>query len=187
MTEDEEGQAQKRPLDEEADAITRETPVRYAVGRLGIGPCIVGEDDTLIELTEALAARPGTHTAAVVDGEGRLVGIVPMSLLLAVLFLHVAPEEFLVGMREMEDIEEFGKISKASCAKDLMLPPVSVGMDDTVREAFCEMHEHELEGLPIVDENEKVTGYLDRLQLMRLWLQTHQGEVPPESGPERGD
>lgn len=183
MAEDKEEQALERPRDEEADAITRETPVGQALDRLGVGPCIVGEDDTLTEVTEALAAKPGTHTAAVVDDEGHLVGIIPMRLLLAELFLHVAPEEFLVGMREMEDIEEFGKISKARTAKELMRAPISISMDDSVREAFSRMHENKLEGVPIVDENERVTGYIDRLQLMRLWLQTHQEETPEQGDP----
>lgn len=187
MAEDNEGEAQDRPRGEEADAITRETPVGHALGRLAIGPCIVGEDESLTQVTEALAGKPGTHTAAVVNDEGRLVGIVPMRLLLAELFLHVAPEEFLVGMRELEDIEEFGKISKARTAKELMRAPISVTMDDTVREAFCRMHENKLEGVPIVDENERVTGYLDRLQLMRLWLQTHREEIAEQGGPEGGD
>lgn len=183
MAEDKEEQAPERPRDEEADVITRETPVGQALGRLGIGPCIVGEDDTLTEVTEALAAKPGTHTAAVVDDEGHLVGIIPMGLLLSELFLYVAPEEFLVGMREMEDIEKFGKISKARTAKELMQPAVCVSMADSVREAFARMHENKLEGVPIVDESEKVVGYLDRLQLMRLWLQTHQEEIPEQGDP----
>lgn len=187
MAEENEKEAQDHPRDEEADAITRETPVGHALGRLGIGPCIVGEEDSLTEVTEALAARPGTHTAAVVDDEGRLAGIIPMRLLLAELFLHVAPEEFLVGLREMEDIEEFGKISRARTAKDLMRAPISVSMADTVREAFCRMHENRVEGVPIVDENGRVTGYLDRLQLMRLWLQTHREEISQQGGPEGGD
>lgn len=187
MAEEKEEQAEEHPHDEEADVITRETPVGQAVGRLGIGPCIVGEEDTLLEVTEALAARPGTHTAAVVDAEGRLAGIIPMRLVLSELFLRVAPEEFLVGMRELEDIEEFGKISRARTARELMRAPISISMDDTVREAFCRMHENKLEGLPIIDENERVTGYLDRLQLMRLWLQTHREELPELGGPEGGD
>jgi CBS domain-containing protein len=51
-----------------------------------------------------------------------------------------------------------------------MEEPKFVHMDDTVRDAFTRMHEEQLEGLPIVDEGMKVVGYLDRFQLLRLWL-----------------
>ena len=61
MSEDEEEQTPDRSLDEEADVVTRETPVGHAVGRLGLGSCIVGEDDTLIEMTEALAEIGRAH------------------------------------------------------------------------------------------------------------------------------
>jgi CBS-domain-containing membrane protein len=99
-----------------------------------------------------------------------------MRLLLDDLFLHVAPEEFLADLRAMEGVEEFGKLSRARAARDLMQRPVYVTMEDNVREAFSRMHERRLEGLPVVDKEMHVVGYLDRLQLIRLWLRTHQRE-----------
>jgi CBS domain-containing protein len=42
--------------------------------------------------------------------------------------------------------------------------------DDLARDAFALMHERQLEGLPIVDNEMKVVGYLDRLHLVQLWL-----------------
>jgi CBS-domain-containing membrane protein len=97
-----------------------------------------------------------------------------MRLLLAELYLHVAPEEFLVGMRAFENIAEFGKLSRARNAKELMQPPVYVTTTDSAREAFVKMHEHKLESLPIVDKEMRVAACLSRLQLVRLWLQKHQ-------------
>src|SRR4030042_1445459 len=76
-------------------------------------------------------------------------------------------------LRAMEGIEEFGKLSHAHTARDLMQRAVYVTMDDSVREAFSRMHERRLEGLPIVDEEMRVVGYLDRLQLIHLWRQKH--------------
>ena len=162
-----------RPSEEEADTITRGTSVGEALGRVGISACVVREEEDLLQVTESMTACLGTHTVAVVDDAGRLVGIIPMRLLLYELYFHVAPEEFLVGMRAMEDIEEFGKISRARKAKELMQPPVCVTLADSAREAFVKMHENKLEGLPIVDPEMRVLGYLDRLQLIRLWLQKH--------------
>jgi len=163
-----------RPSEEEADVITRDTSVGEALGRVGISACIVGEEDDLLQVTEAMAANLGTHTAAVVDKEGRLVGIIPMHLLLAELYLHVAPEEFLVGMRAFENIEEFGKISRAQKAKELMQPPVYLTTEDSARDAFIRMHENKLDSLPVVDKEMQVVACLTRLQLVRLWLHKHQ-------------
>lgn len=163
-----------RPSEEEADAITRETSVGEALGRGGISACVVYEEDDLLRVTESMAAHLGTHTAAVVDKEGRLVGVIPMHLLLAELYLHVAPEEFLVGMRAFENIEEFGKISRAQTAKELMQSPVYLTREDSARDAFIRMHENKLDSLPVVDEEMRVVACLNRLQLVRLWLHKRQ-------------
>jgi CBS domain-containing protein len=159
------------PLTEEP--LSRETKVREAMRAAGSRPCSVFEDASLEAVAEMLGREPGIHTVAVVDRQKRLKGIIPIRIILDELFLRVAPEEFLADMRDMTRVEEFGRISRADTAKDLMEEPVFIRMDETVREAFVRMHEHRLEGLPIVDEALKVVGYLDRFQLLRLWLQRH--------------
>jgi len=136
-----------------------------------------------------MAANLGTHTAAVVDAEGRLVGVIPMHLLLAELFLHVAPEEFLVGLRAFENIEEFGKISRARNAKELMQPPIFLTREDSAKDAFIRMHENKLDSLPVVDEEMRVVACLSRLQLVRLWLYKHRkwAEGAPGQQPRQKD
>lgn len=173
-----------RPSEEEANTITRETSVGDALELVGISACIVKEEDDLLQVTESMAASLGTHTAAVVDEQGYLVGVIPMHLLLAELYLHVAPEEFLVGMRAFENIEEFGKISRARTAKELMQPPIYLTRQDSARDAFIRMHENKLDGLPVVDKEMRVVACLTRLQLVRLWLQKHRKWSEP--GPGQG-
>ena len=181
MTPDKEELPGGRPSEEEADTITRETSVGEAMGRVGIPACVVNEDNDLLVAAESMVSCRGAQTVAVVDDQGRLVGVIPMRLLVAELYLRVAPEEFLLGMRAFENIEEFGKISRAQTAGELMQPPVYVTAEDSARDAFVKMHETDLVGLPVVDEEMRVIGYLDRLQLMRLWLEKHQAW--PERGP----
>jgi len=171
--------SEERSRRDEADVIARRTSVREAVGRVGIEPCVVGEEVDLLGVCERLGEAPGVDTVAVVDEARRLTGVIPMRLLLDGLFLHVAPEEFLADLRVMEGVEEFGKLSRAHSARDLMQPAVYVTLDDSVREAFSRMHERRLEGLPVVDKDMRVVGYLDRLQLIRLWLQKHRRETGP--------
>ena len=153
--------------------ITRRTLVREAMEMAGGDGCVVSEGEELAAVSDKLAGSPGVHTVAVVDGQSCLVGVIPMRLLVDGLFLDVAPEEFLVGMRDIEDVEEFGRISRARTAGELMEEAAYVTMDDTVREAFSRMHERKLDGLPVVDEGMKVLGYLDLMQLLRLWLSRH--------------
>jgi len=189
MTGDKEELPGGRPSEEEADTITRETSVGEALELVGISACIVKEEDDLLQVAESMAGNLGTHTAAVVDEEGRLVGVIPMRLLLAELYLHVAPEEFLIGMRAFENIEEFGKISRARKAKELMQSSVFLTREDSARDAFIKMHENKLDSLPVVDKEMRVVACLSRLQLVRLWLQKHQewaerGEGRPHSRQE---
>jgi CBS domain-containing protein len=153
--------------------VTKRTPVREVIAGVRSQPCRVRDDEDILVATERLAASPGVHTVAVVDRYERLVGIIPMRLLLDDLFLQVAPEEFLVDLKDSNVVEEFGRISRARTAKELMEEPAFVTMDDTAREAFARMHERKVEGLPIVDADMKVVGYLDRFQLLRLWLKRH--------------
>ena len=153
--------------------ITKRILVREAMEKVGGDGCVVSEGEGLIAVSEKLAGSPGVHTVAVVDGRACLVGVIPMRLLMNELFLDVVPEDFLVGMRGIEDVEEFARISRAKTAGELMEDAAYVTMDDTVREAFSRMRERKLEGLPIVDEGMKVLGYLDFLQLLRLWLSRH--------------
>jgi CBS domain-containing protein len=74
-------------------------------------------------------------------------------------------------------MEEVGRMVLAERAGELMEPPVYVTLDDTVRDAFSRMHDHKLEGLPIVDEGMRPVGYLDRFQLLEVWLRAHRPRV----------
>jgi CBS-domain-containing membrane protein len=152
---------------------TKRTLVREAMEKVGSKGCVVSPEDDLVVVSERLADSPGVHIVAVVDDQSLLLGVIPLRLLVDELFLDVAPEEFLVSLREVEDVEEFGRIIRARTAGELMEEPAYVTMDDTVREAYTRMHERKLEGLPIVDDQLRVVGYLDRLQLVRLWLKRH--------------
>ncbi len=154
------------------DALTKGTPIG-AMRRIAESPCILGEDDDLREVAEALSVQRRVHTAAVVDASGALKGIIPLRLLLDELFLQVAPEEFLADILDRDRMEQYGRMVRARTAGELMQPPVYVTAEDTIGDAFSRMHEHDLEGLPVVEENLRPSGYLDRLELIKVWLQEH--------------
>jgi CBS domain-containing protein len=157
----------------EADVLIGMTRVSEITGLAGEAPCVVPHDMDLKEVARQMSQRREVRTAAVVDAEGRLAGIIPLRLLLDELFLRVAPEEFIADILEPEHMEELGRVVRAETAGDLMQPPTYVTLSDTVKDAFRRMHDHELEGLPIVDEEMRPVGYLDRFQLLQTWIREH--------------
>ena len=155
------------------DALTRATLVGET-RRIAESPCIVDEGAGLRDVAEALSAHRGVHTIAVVNAAGALAGIIPARLLLDELFLQVAPEEFLTDILDQERVEEYGRMVRAHTAGELMQEPAYVRAEDTMGDAFALMRDRELEGLTVVDEHLKPMGYLDRLELVEVWLQMHQ-------------
>jgi len=168
---------QPRSRGEEINAANQGATVREALGSEAPQACVVDEAADLLDVCLRLSEVPGVDIVAVTGEAGRLKGIIPVRLLLDELFLQVAPEEFLADLRVVEGIEEFGKLSRARSARDLMQPAVYITMNDGVRRAFRRMHEERFEGLPVVDDEMRVVGYLHRLQLIQAWLREHRREA----------
>lgn len=153
------------------EAITQATAVQE-VDRLlrGTDPIVALADDSLHVLAERAVEQPGCRVISVVDGERRLMGLVPIRLLVNDIFLKIVPEEFLGVIADVEDVLEYAKHVGARTAGDIMIPPVSVRGDQTVRDAFEIMHKARLNGLPITDEQHRVVSYLDQLELLLVWV-----------------
>jgi CBS domain-containing protein len=160
----------------EADILTKKTRISEARSVAGEEPCVVPRDMDLRDVARQMWQRRWVRMAAVVDAEGRLVGILSLRLLLDELFFHVAPEELMSDVLERGRIEEIGRLVRAERAEDLMQPAVYVTLDDTVKDAFGRMHDHKVGGLPIVDEEMRPVGYLDRFQLLEVWIREHPRE-----------
>lgn len=170
-------------MKESPESITQATPISE-VGRLlrGTDPIIVHRTDSLHDLAGLAIERPSCRVLSVVDDAERLVGLVPVRLLVNDIFLKIVPEEFLGVIAGVDDVMEYARHIRARTAADIMLEPVSVGRDDTVRDAFETMHKAHLNGLPIVDGTAAVVGYLDQLELLLVWVRaTGRGPmlVPP--------
>jgi CBS domain-containing protein len=169
----ERGERSPHDPDRGQDLITRDTPVRTAWALRTETPLIVPASADLRDVTRQIEECRGISTIAVVDEDGRLVGVIPVRLLLDELFFRVAPEGFLTEILTEKGVGELSKISMANTAGQLMEAPAYVTMDDFVGDAFEVMRERRLEGLPIIDAEMKPVGYLDRFQLLSIWLETH--------------
>jgi len=158
-------------MPESPEQITQATPIRD-IDRLlrGTDPIIVHASDSLARLAELAIERPSCRVLSVVDEREHLIGLVPVRLLVNDIFLKIVPEEFLGVISDVDDVMEYARHIRARTAGDIMLPSVSVGPDETVRDAFETMHKARLNGLPILDPEGTVVGYLDQLEMLLVWV-----------------
>jgi CBS domain-containing protein len=161
-------------VDDFRDAVKR-TLVRDADRFLNIEPCLIPPEMSLIDLATRICQRPDARVIAVVDQEGRLIGLVRSRVLFEDIYYQIMPEEFVTDATTIDKIVAFARLASARIARDLMQPPVSVTMDQTVRDAFELMHDNTLAGLPIVDRDRKVIGYLDMLEMLLVVLEHSRG------------
>jgi CBS domain-containing protein len=152
------------------DVLTEGTLVRDVLEPVVTRACTVWPGAEIEEIARAAARQPDASSIAVVDENGVLQGVISRTTLFDELFLYIEPEAFLHDVLRSGNIEELGRLTRGQTAGNLMASPLSVHLDDTLGVAFERMHDGRLEGLPIVDEDSRVVGYLSRLQLMLAWL-----------------
>jgi CBS domain-containing protein len=156
--------------DRTPEAITQATSIAEADHILEMSPVVVPATASLHEVAELAVKNTGCRVIAVVDDDRRLVGLLPVRTLVNDVFLKIVPEEFLGEITDLEGALKYAEHIGARTAADVMVPPVSVHPHETVRDAFERMHVHHLNGLPITDAAEVVTGYVDQLELLIVWV-----------------
>jgi nitrogen regulatory protein P-II 1 len=162
------------PLTETTDIklITRETPVSVADEILNLKPTIVQRNLDLMTVAEVMVNNPSVTVASVVNDRQRLVGLLPLRDLVDDLFLGVIPEEYLSETRDWDDALHFADLSRTRTAGDAMRPAVFIQRDDRVKDAFQSMHRYKLSGVPVVNEQHEVTGYINLLELLALYCRS---------------
>jgi CBS domain-containing protein len=167
-------------------SITLATTIAEADRILRMEPVVVSDDAGLRETAELAVANTGCRVLAVVDGERRLVGVLPVHTLVDDVFLKLVPEEFLGEITDLEAAHEYARHVGARTVRDIMIAPAWVRGDETVRDAFARMHASDLNGLPIVDHDSRVTGYIDQLELLIVWVRMTgaRGMLEPPADPD---
>lgn len=155
--------------------VQRDTPVDVVIETSNLQPTIVGLDTPLDEVAQAMLAHPRVHVVCVLNGDGRLVGVLDLQTLAEDLFFHIMPEEFLREVTDLERAMQFAQMSGMRTAADAMHDPVWVKNGETVKDAFERMHKHHLPGLPVVDDRYHVTGYINLLELTAVCLKRQAG------------
>lgn len=169
---------QERAAERAAQAMTHATLIAE-VGSMvhGTEPIVVSAADSIQHLAELAVERPECRVISVADEVGRLMGLVPIRTLVNDIFLKIVPEQFLGEITTIEEALRYASDLGARTAADVMIAPVSVHPDETVRDAFERMHHAELNGLPITDADERITGYLDQLELLLAWVRATGREI----------
>jgi CBS domain-containing protein len=169
--------------------LAKRTPVRAIEGSLDIAPSIVRSGDDIVTVARQAMDHPQTRVLAVVDDDGRLVGLLPVVRVVEEIVAHTAPEALIAEISDLEGVERFGREVQARVAADLASPPVALRLDDTVGDALHRMQEHDYSGLPVVDDAGRVIGYVDLLELALRYLEDRPADVrsahpPTPSAPE---
>jgi CBS domain-containing protein len=157
--------------------VQRDTPVGVVAETLNLEPTTVHLDTPLDEVAQAMFAHPRVHLVCVTNDDGRLVGVLDMRTLANDLFFHIMPEEFLSEATDLEHAMQFAQMSGMRTAADAMHEPVWVKRGETVKDAFKRMHDHNLPGLPVVDDRYHVAGYINLLELMVVCLEPAAGNA----------
>lgn len=159
------------PAPDVSDTTIRAMSVAEAARLLHIDPVTVRSSATLLEAVEAMGKSPSALVAAVVSQTGHLLGLVTLRDLADHVFFGIMPEVFMGDVSsDIDDSLGFGKMSNVHNISDIMIEPLAVHKDDTVAQAFTVMHAHRLAGLPIVDDNNHVVGFVGMLELLKLVL-----------------
>ena len=169
------------------ESITQTTSIADADTFLRLGPVVVHTDASLRAVAEAAVDNTGCRVIAVTDDDLRLIGVIPVRVLVNDIFLKIVPEEFLGEILDLDGALKYAGHIRARTAGDIMLPPVSVHLDETVRNAFERMHNAKLNGAPITDDNGRVVGYVDQLELLLVWVRAtgSEGLLEPKHEHDR--
>ncbi|NOZ29432.1 MAG: CBS domain-containing protein [Chloroflexi bacterium] len=151
--------------------LLRDTPVEEVAAILDLEPTIVSPDTPLDEVARAMLAHPNVHVACVVAEDGRLVGVLSLRSLADDFFFHILPEEFMSEVTDLKQAMQFAEKSRMRTAADAMQEPVWVKRGEKVKDAFKRMHEHDLSGVPVVDERYHIVGYINLLELLAICLE----------------
>jgi CBS domain-containing protein len=156
----------QRPTSADQDQILRDTQMATVNKILPITPVCVQKDEDLQNVAQMMTQNPQVHVACVVDDQQQLAGLLTLQNLTNDLLLDADPEEFLRETHNLAHTLEFAKFSATRTAGDAMTPAISINETDTVKHAFDRMHHHQLAGLPVVNHQGQVTGYISLLDLL---------------------
>lgn len=164
--------------------LARRTPVADCQDLLNIEPLLVPPGASLLEAMRLSAAQPSTRLIGIAEPDGRILGVLPVSVLAEAVVAHAVPEAFFADLPGPDQVGSFGHAMEARTVGEIMAAPITVAPEATITEAFRLMHQHQLSGLYVVDRDRRVTGYLDLQELAMRYVEALDeatGPVAPQA------
>jgi len=145
-----------------------ELPFKYVreVYRLVVtNPIVVTKDMHLHEVIDRILSDPRTRSAYVVDEKRRLIGMIGLKQMLS------AIEGSLSLSQKNGDAAGHRARNVPSLAEDCISEPVTICEDDQLSTALKRMLRHNLEDLPVVDQDGVLIGELNGFEILLLGSQ----------------
>jgi hypothetical protein len=144
----------------------RSAMVSDIIQQLSLDPVIVRVDTPITEVLSKLLNNPRVATASVINTEERLMGIIQIAHLSEVLMAPIVPEAYIDDPDEYNRALQFSNPDQSMVAADIMGEPVYAMLDATLEKTYLRMKNQNMTGLPVVDQNYHVKGYITLLELL---------------------
>jgi CBS domain-containing protein len=124
-------------------------------------PAVVKEDAILKDAVDAITQNMISRKVYVVDGEGKLIGVITIETLLRQV-------GYRVGVREAGMISFFKFLSGIfkENVTEIMDKPVTITDKHKVLDALQKMVEYHLNDLPVIDDEGKIVGELNSIEII---------------------
>lgn len=152
--------------------LTRATLISDVASHLSVDAATVKPEDNLAKVIEAVTSIPNQRLLPVVDGGGKLVGVIRLSTICGEALDHLAPELLMADIDTLADVFEFAALEAARTAGQLMEPGVSINQGARLVEALRLLHDPivNLNALPVVDDRGRFLGVIDVVELLGMWM-----------------
>jgi len=137
----------------------------YKVDSIYLKDICIGKADDSVEKILLMWQKTKKRVYVVTDENGKAEGIITLYDVLEEIvpyFLKIDKSLNFFSSNELIDKEKFKKL-KTKKAKDLMTKnPITVNVNDDFMKVITLMYSYNFDYLPVVDENKKVIGIVDK-------------------------
>ncbi|MBA3390597.1 MAG: CBS domain-containing protein [Rubrobacter sp.] len=108
-----------------------------------------------------------------IEEQKKLVGVIPVTAVIEHLLFEFAAPAVLSTTPTIAECRKLARHLSVQQAKDIMQQPACVRVNETVGDALRLMQLRGLGGLPITDEQDRVVGYADQLELLTTQVRAY--------------
>jgi len=133
-------------------------------------PTIVRVETPIKDVLSAFLDNPRIPVACVVNAEERLVGLIDKKKLGEMVLIPTMPDQFIQDPDGYEKALKYAKMDSSYPASEIMGKAVFVTEDGTLEQAYLAMRSNKLEGLPVVNKEYRVTGFVTLTELLAYFF-----------------